>query len=556
MTVLSSNARLHRYGVAAITAALTSFSVATAAEVGDVVLIDNFENMDLWSPRNAEWLTHASTEKGGKCVKIAAAGMGDGGAIGNRDVLGHVDKSDSSTFLINRNLTKQFEGLRGYECEVEFGVTGESLPLAPKPWVGMRFSVNYSTPIGSYTDCYYNSLSGSFNWKTLTYRIRVPSDMEQMGLSLGLISPSGSVSFDHIKFTVTDQPFSAKTPPPTVVYKGHDVPRLRGFVTEGALSPLEFRKTILREIGNDWNGNVAKIWFPLKGDIDGVDATLQTWMEEVEALLPVASESGVQLILHIGTGWTSSAHGGNGLFYEKREYADKFVEVWQAIAKRFQSRREIYAFELLNESQVRMPIAEGCPSYLELMERAAQAINAIDAERTIIVQPEEWWGTRAFYKMRPLKAENVVYAVHFYSPFPVSHQGVAEFQSGKTFWEAFAYPGAVDGVAWDRSMLEKELESVREFQRAYNVHIIVSEFSCIRWALGNSRYKLLKDMVDIFEEYEWDWLYHSYSGWHGWDPRFGSDPWERRQSQERTAAENLLRGEMERNIQLRKEPVK
>jgi len=240
-------------------------------------------------------------------------------------------------------------------------------------------------------------------------------------------------------------------------------------------------------------------------------------------------------------------HGNNELLYEKPEYADKLVKMWKEIAQKFKGRKEIYAFELLNESVIRMPIAEGCSDYPALMERIAKAINEIDPERAIIVQTEEWWGPRAFLKMRPLQAKNIIYAVHFYSPFQVSHQGVAEFQAGKTSWTANAYPGTYDGVKWDKETLKLELQPVRDFQKATKSQIIVSEFSCIRWALGSSREKLLADMIDIYEEYGWDWLYHGYPEWPGWSPALGNDPWNEKKPAEPTATETLLRKWFDKN---------
>ncbi len=521
------------------------------AKVGDVVFEKTFaKDLGGWISAPMPWARIVPDGRGGNCVEISAGGQGETGAIGNRDVLGNVEKSKSSAYLLSPGLAEPLAKLKGYELEVEVGVKGANVPVPPRPWDGVRVAVNYQTSTGPYNDAYYNMLSGSFPWRTVSYRIRIPSDMTNMSMDLGLIAPSGKVCFDHVKMTVTDIPLTMKVPPPGTVYTGHEVPRLRGFVTGIKEPGNESGRTSLDAIAGDWKANVVKLWFSVKKDQDfqQLGADLDTWMDSVEGALGTAKADRLYLVLHVSAGnWKVNEHGGNELLYESPAHADKFVELWKALAARFKGRREIYAFELLNESVVRMPVAGGCSDYPALMERAAKAINEIDPERAIIVQTEEWWGTRAFYKMRPLNAKNIIYAVHFYSPFQVSHQGVGEFLSGKTSWMANAYPGTYDGIMWDKETLKRELQPVREFQKAYNVQIMVSEFSCIRWALGDSRRKLLADMIDIYEEYGWDWLYHAYPEWPGWSPLLGNDPWNEQRPDTPTATEILLKGWFAKN---------
>jgi hypothetical protein len=84
------------------------------------------------------------------------------------------------------------------------------------------------------------------------------------------------------------------------------------------------------------------------------------------------------------------------------------------------------------------------------------------------------------------------------------------------------------------------LEPVREFQRAYNVHIYAGEFSAIRWAPGDSAYRYLKDVIELFEEYGWDWTYHAYREWDGWSVEHGSDPNDHAPTKEPTDRKKLL----------------
>jgi hypothetical protein len=61
---------------------------------------------------------------------------------------------------------------------------------------------------------------------------------------------------------------------------------------------------------------------------------------------------------------------------------------------------------------------------------------------------------------------------------------------------------------WDKPQLRKALQPVRDFQLAHHVGIYVGEFSALRWAPGACNW--LRDCIDLFEEYGWDWTYHAY----------------------------------------------
>jgi hypothetical protein len=269
---------------------------------------------------------------------------------------------------------------------------------------------------------------------------------------------------------------------------------------------------------------VVKLWFDPAKDLTQVDAALDAWLAGIDRGIELARETRTYLILHVGE--FSWLEGHQSLLYLDPAYADKLTTIWETIAKRYKGEKTIWAFELLNETTLRKPPSPGCTDYEAVMERVAKAVNAIDPDRAMIVQCEMWWGTRAFERLRPIQADNIIYAAHIYSPFPVSHQGVGEFLGGATSWKAHAYPGTTeDGVLWNKDTLRRDLQPVLDFQKAYNVHMVVSEFSCIRWALGESRTKLLTDMIDLYEEYGWDWTYHGYPDWHGWNPALGQDPW-------------------------------
>ena len=115
------------------------------------------------------------------------------------------------------------------------------------------------------------------------------------------------------------------------------------------------------------------------------------------------------------------------------------------------------------------------------------------------------WGFGCF---SPLDLTNIIYQVHMYLPLAYTHQGVM-WKQGDTYR---AYPDESKG--WNKEYLRAGLRPVREFQLRHGAKIYCGEFSAVAWAPGADRY--LRDCIDIFEEYGWDWSYHAFREWGGW----------------------------------------
>jgi hypothetical protein len=88
---------------------------------------------------------------------------------------------------------------------------------------------------------------------------------------------------------------------------------------------------------------------------------------------------------------------------------------------------------------------------------------------------------------------------------------------------AIEYPGRIAGELWNKERLREEMLPALEFQKAFNVQVYVGEFSVARWAPGDSGYCYLRDLIELFEEYGWDWSYHAFREWDGWSVEHGSD---------------------------------
>ena len=129
-----------------------------------------------------------------------------------------------------------------------------------------------------------------------------------------------------------------------------------------------------------------------------------------------------------------------------------------------------------------------------------KVIREVDPDTPVIVAFE---GSNSFID----NDKNIIYTPHFYSPHAYTHQGVL----GKLKW---SYPGEIDGIYWNKDQLRVAMKDIIEFQRKHNARIFIGEFSAVNTAKGAEQY--LKDCIELFEEYGWDWAYHAFREWSPW----------------------------------------
>jgi hypothetical protein len=185
---------------------------------------------------------------------------------------------------------------------------------------------------------------------------------------------------------------------------------------------------------------------------------------------------------------------------------------------RYVNRDAVWAYDLANEpinSAVHphdyvWPLNNEILLWPSLADTLVKAIRSVDPQKAIIIESLNY--SLNVDDIRPIDfaIPDVIYSVHMYEPHPFTHQQI----TGPT--PAYSYPGTVNGKYFDKDTLKKLLKPLKDYQQKYRVPIYIGEFSAIRWSPNNSTYHYLRDCIEIFEEYEWDWSYHAFREWDGW----------------------------------------
>ena len=263
-------------------------------------------------------------------------------------------------------------------------------------------------------------------------------------------------------------------------------------------------KLLRYQMVRDWHAENAN------RDLADFDRWLAGRLNHLESfVLPLARECGMKVAvdLHVPPGGKDGS-GEMNMFHESA-YAEHFMRCWQQIATRFKGNEAIYGYDLINEPNQVRPAAEdlGC---WELQRRTAERIRAIDSETPIIVESNLAASPYAFPERPFLDLTNIIYSVHVYIPIAYTHQRVFADRDR----ESAKWPDPSRGWERDFCIRERILKPVRDFQLKYDARIYVGEFSAVCWAEGADRY--LSDCIELFEEFGWDWSYHSFREWPGW----------------------------------------
>jgi len=233
------------------------------------------------------------------------------------------------------------------------------------------------------------------------------------------------------------------------------------------------------------------------------------------------------------------------------ERARGFADAWRRVARMLRDVPVVVGLDLMNEPNPPHSPTEPTAfrdQWVQLAERTIEAVRAEDPDMPLVIEGVAGGmpiGLRGF----PVLADpKLVYSIHFYNPHAITHQHVSPGWS-----KTLPYPVLDDALLkgtdiypgpWDAARLRSVLQDAVDFQKRSRAPIYVGEFSCVRWAPGESAQRYVADCLSFFREFGWSWTYHEFRGWPGWDAEIASrDPNDRRRSPDAPVI-SMLRREM------------
>ena len=436
--------------------------------------------------------------------KAEQAGVGE--AIFDNGALRITSRGPSKVVRIDLPIDQ----IRGTRILLTGTIKAADVAKPPKPWNGVKLMIQTESPTGP---GYFSpiDLAGTFDWRPASAPAFVPRDATAARIVLGVEDTTGTAWFKDVSVKITAVMRSRPaTRPAFHPDRRINLPHLRG-VMYGPNGKAEDIETLAR-----WGGNLIRWQFydyeatlPEKRlDLDAYDRWLDRTIAQVDQQLPLCEKLGIHVVIDLHTPPGFGTRDQWEIFSDPK-YQRKFLAVWDKLVRHFKDQPAVWGYDIVNEP-VEGKVAPGLLDWRALAETTAKQIRALDPKKAIIIEPGPFggWGNLDFWE--PIDVPGIVYSVHMYEPLFFTHQGVLDgFPRGPV------YPGKIDGVEWNRDTIRKKLDEVRQWQLDYNVPIYVGEFSAIRWANGSADY--IRDCISVFDEFGWDWSYHAFREWQGWN---------------------------------------
>jgi endoglucanase len=384
--------------------------------------------------------------------------------------------------------------------------------------------------------------TGNFDWKAVGKAIKIDDDLVSISLNIGIYNATGKFWLDDLHIQVIAEPLPPARDTTIAIDKTHP-----GMFRGMNVRSNTITKSDLDELSTDWKANTIRCQIGGNQFGDGLllsnyDSILQAEMIRMDTLVKWCTSNGLKM--NVGMAGLSQ-----GLFSSILAQT-RFVNAWKLIATRYKNVAAVWAYDLANEpinSAIHphdfvWPLNNEILRWPELADSLVKVIRVVDAEKAIIIESLNYSLNVDDIQPVDFSIPNIIYSVHMYEPHPFSHQQI----TGPT--PTYTYPGIVNGRFYDKDTLKKLLKPLRDYQQKYRVPIYIGEFSAIRWTPNNSTFKYLKDCIEIFEEYGWDWSFHAFREWDGWSVEHSTGYYDPVLPATKTDRELLLRSYFLQNL--------
>jgi hypothetical protein len=201
-------------------------------------------------------------------------------------------------------------------------------------------------------------------------------------------------------------------------------------------------------------------------------------------------------------------------YWNDRAQLDETLRRIGQIARHFANRGdELGAYDFLTEPLLISPNSQSQtpPQWVGFREELIREIRKYDQRHYIVISGGFGGEPGAFKTTTPVHYSKIIYSFHMYDPHSYTHQAIYTGGVG------LSYPQPDDPLL-NKEGLAKLLQPVVDFQRQNHAYIYVGEFSAVRWAPGAIGY--LRDLMDLFDDRHFSWIYFAPGGWNGWDPSY------------------------------------
>ena len=191
---------------------------------------------------------------------------------------------------------------------------------------------------------------------------------------------------------------------------------------------------------------------------------------------------------------------------------DRFLALWDQIARHYRTWPGLLSFELLNEPHGELDDAR----WSELAGAALRVVRASNPRRVVIVGPAQWNNPHHLAHLGlPEQDRQLIATFHYYEPFMFTHQG-AGWVPGAEAWSDVTWRGTPD----ERRRIEGDLDEAARWARAHDRPLWCGEFGAYSRADMASRERWTFFVSRALEERGCSWAYWEFcAGFGAYDPQ-------------------------------------
>jgi aryl-phospho-beta-D-glucosidase BglC (GH1 family) len=204
----------------------------------------------------------------------------------------------------------------------------------------------------------------------------------------------------------------------------------------------------------------------------------------------------------------------HSFFWTHKQFQDRFVGLWEALAQRYRDNATVAGYNVMNEpvtgrrehGSPYRPFVADWDVLNRVYARVIAAIRAIDTRHIIFVEGDEY--SNRFSGLELPRDANTAVSSHNYMTPGIGHG---------------PYPGDIGGSHWDREAIADAFEKTEglQYARANNVPLWVGEFGSVYNGpaeLLPDRLRALDDEISVFEQHQAHWTTWTYKdvGVMGW----------------------------------------
>ncbi len=192
-------------------------------------------------------------------------------------------------------------------------------------------------------------------------------------------------------------------------------------------------------------------------------------------------------------------------------HLERFLFIWEQIAKHYKDYSPQVMFELLNEPNDKIT----APLWNIYVHDALMVIRQSNPTRDVIFGPVNWnsydWVTTLDVPDDP----NIIVTFHYYEPFRFTHQGAEWVGEESQYWIGTTW-GEIEE---QRREITRDFDLVTDWAQRHNVRILLGEFGAYSKAGMDSRVRWTDFVAGEAERHGFAWAYWEFaSGFGVYDP--------------------------------------